>query len=113
MKFYKKSIPIRIVILLLAGTALFSSCNNQVKTGMLDPYRGSGKYEFTGLFKCGIPELFPGSKYQLHSIRANLHHTKYLRKIFTQHVHLRFPMMEDLCYSPHSKNRMNHGRYGK
>jgi hypothetical protein len=35
MKFYKKSIQIRIVILLLAVIALFSSCNNQVKTGML------------------------------------------------------------------------------
>ena len=35
MKFCKKFIQIRIVILLLAGIALFSSCNNQVKTGML------------------------------------------------------------------------------
>ena len=35
MKFYRKIIQIKIVIFLLAGIILFSSCNNQVKTGML------------------------------------------------------------------------------
>jgi len=61
MKFYRKTIQIKIVIL-LAGIILFSSCNNQVKPGMLILTEAPGNSDLKDHFSGVSRNQFQGTR---------------------------------------------------